>query len=213
MKNIISYRTEILCKTKLNSVNLFKAINEYALSTLNYYIGILKIEPEEFKKIDDMIRNILNQFSIFIKPSNKQRLYLPRSKLGRGLGSAEYKNEIMNLNLHNYLNRNGRSDRQDAIFKSESQNNSFLAGITKFLSIKYKSESVISEVKCLKSKQMEQLFELIQSKKEHCKFFRGMENEFVDLKRSATWFRNGNNKPQDEAAYCALQDRNIFMIK
>jgi len=34
-------RVERLCNTKLNAVNLFRAINEHAMSLLNYYVGVL----------------------------------------------------------------------------------------------------------------------------------------------------------------------------
>ncbi|XP_029654978.1 uncharacterized protein LOC115228548 [Octopus sinensis] len=39
----VKKRTTMLSKTKLNSVNLFHAINEYAISLYNYYIRIIKI--------------------------------------------------------------------------------------------------------------------------------------------------------------------------
>ncbi|XP_029656212.1 uncharacterized protein LOC115230137 [Octopus sinensis] len=77
-------RINNLATTKLNSGNLFKSINEHALSLYNYYIGLIDIDPTEFEVIDKKIRGILIQNKIHLKPANKERLYLPRNCLGEG---------------------------------------------------------------------------------------------------------------------------------
>lgn len=211
IKEVIANRVEILCQTKLNSRNLFAAINEFALSVLNYYIGVLKIEAIEFEEIDKMVRQILNRYSIHIKPSNKHRLYLQRNQLGRGLASAEQKNEVMNLNLFNYLNKNKRSERQNAILISEIKGHTFLSLIKEFLKIKYElKEDDDINGNYLKELQKNRLLREILNKQQHKKLFKSLENGFIDLKKSTTWLKIGNNKPQDEGAFCALQDRNIF---
>ena len=51
LKQKILMRIEALCTTKLNARNLFRGINEFAISTINYYIGILNYEPEEFEQL------------------------------------------------------------------------------------------------------------------------------------------------------------------
>src|SRR5699024_12782052 len=53
----VTERTAKLCQTKLNSVNLFKGINEFASSTVNYYIGLLPYEPKEFEEMDKQVRD------------------------------------------------------------------------------------------------------------------------------------------------------------
>ncbi|EQB60361.1 hypothetical protein NAPIS_ORF02078 [Vairimorpha apis BRL 01] len=67
----IKKRIDMLCKTNLNSTNLMRAINEYAMSLLNYYIGLLDIEPEFFKKLDHEIRQILILHGIHLQPACK----------------------------------------------------------------------------------------------------------------------------------------------
>ena len=49
LANKLLERTKKLCQTKLNAVNLFRGINEYALSTLNYYVGLLPYEQKDLK--------------------------------------------------------------------------------------------------------------------------------------------------------------------
>lgn len=52
-------RINKLCDTKLNAKNLFSSINEFSLSTLNYYIDLIPFEPEELQSIDNNVRRIL----------------------------------------------------------------------------------------------------------------------------------------------------------
>uniref|UniRef100_A0A6P6YDL4 Uncharacterized protein LOC113797228 n=1 Tax=Dermatophagoides pteronyssinus TaxID=6956 RepID=A0A6P6YDL4_DERPT len=88
-------RTEKLCQTKLNAKNLMHAINEYAISTINYYVGLLNYEMYEFDGIDQKIRNILQKHGVIRNASNIDRLYLARDELGRGLCNISEKAEIM----------------------------------------------------------------------------------------------------------------------
>ncbi|TBU09137.1 hypothetical protein CWI36_0058p0050, partial [Hamiltosporidium magnivora] len=46
-------RVERLCHTRLNAKNLFSAINQHAISLINYHIGIVRLEPAGFSKLDD----------------------------------------------------------------------------------------------------------------------------------------------------------------
>ena len=79
VRDEIINRTRRLCETKLNSKNLFKGINEHAISVINYHIGVLKLEPSDFTKLDDEIRKVLMDYKIHLQPANKERLYLPRA--------------------------------------------------------------------------------------------------------------------------------------
>ena len=121
-------RVEKLCKTKLNAKNLFKAINEFAISPINYFTGVVEIEPEEYKKIDDEIRQILNKHGVHKQPACKERLYLPRSELERGLEKVEYKSEQMILQLkQTFEQTKSRSLRREAILKAEREGQTHLS--------------------------------------------------------------------------------------
>ncbi|TBU10066.1 reverse transcriptase, partial [Hamiltosporidium tvaerminnensis] len=52
-------RVERLCHTRLNAKNLFSAINQHAISLINYHIGVLRLEPADFSKLDDAVRAVL----------------------------------------------------------------------------------------------------------------------------------------------------------
>ncbi|TBT97397.1 hypothetical protein CWI39_2972p0010, partial [Hamiltosporidium magnivora] len=78
-------RVERLCRTRLNARNLFQVINQHAISLLNYHIGVLRLGPAEFSKLDDAVRAVLVKNKIHLRSGCKERLYLPLKELGRGL--------------------------------------------------------------------------------------------------------------------------------
>ncbi|XP_040066760.1 uncharacterized protein LOC120840341 [Ixodes scapularis] len=88
-------RTRMLCKTKLNAANLFRGINEFALSTLNYCIGLLPFKPKEYETIDKEVRKILSEYKVTRNAANMDRLNLKRDQLGRGLACDDEKAKLM----------------------------------------------------------------------------------------------------------------------
>ena len=203
-------RTEALCNTRLNGKNLISAINEHAISLINYYTGLLKLEPNDFSQIDFKIRQILNKHGYYLQPACLERLYLPRSELGRRLKSIEFKSEQMLWQLFNSLNNSSStSTRRAAILKVEKYSKSHFYNIVEFLKIKYNLQSVI-DLKSLETAQKSILYSEIAKKTKHEKLFRIRSNELISIKKSSTWLKHGNIQPKDEAWYCHLQDRNMF---
>ncbi|TBU06507.1 hypothetical protein CWI38_2563p0010, partial [Hamiltosporidium tvaerminnensis] len=60
-------RVERLCHTRLNAKNLFSAINQHAISLINYHIGVLRLEPADFSKLDDAVRAVLVKNKIHLR--------------------------------------------------------------------------------------------------------------------------------------------------
>ena len=87
----------------LNSRNLFIAMNEYALSTLNYHIGLVDYTPEEFTDLDRKVRTELRIHRIHYQPASLERLYLPRKENGRGLINIEHNSEKILFTFGQYL--------------------------------------------------------------------------------------------------------------
>jgi hypothetical protein len=210
IKAEIRKRAESLCKTKLNAKNFFKAMNEHALSLINYYVGVLKAEPAHYKEIDDEIRNILTKYHIHLIPACKERLYLPREELGRGLHCIEFKSEQMLLQLKTTLEaRRSASLRRAAILKVERDNQTHLALIGAFLMSKYGSAEELTR-DTLTGLQKARLYSEIDKKTQHSKLYRARANSLVSIAETSTWLRHGNNNPRTESSLCSLQDRNLF---
>ncbi|KAF9763140.1 hypothetical protein NGRA_1476 [Nosema granulosis] len=76
IKAEIMRRVELLCMTKLNGVNMFRAINEHAISVINYHVVLLKLKPADYRKIDFEICQVLIKHHIHLQPTCKERIYL-----------------------------------------------------------------------------------------------------------------------------------------
>ncbi|TBU18736.1 hypothetical protein CWI38_0231p0040, partial [Hamiltosporidium tvaerminnensis] len=103
-------RVERLCHTRLNAKKLFSAINQHAISLINYHIGVLRLEPAYFSKLDDAVRAVLVKNKIHLCPRCKERLY-----------SVELRSEHMLLQLLDCLEKSKEiSTRRAAILKVEN---------------------------------------------------------------------------------------------
>ncbi|KAF7683042.1 hypothetical protein TCON_1747 [Astathelohania contejeani] len=74
---MIVYR---LCNSNVNAKNLFKAINEHAISLINYHIGLQHLEPADFAAIDQEVRLSLIKHNVHLKPGCKERKTLSPTK-------------------------------------------------------------------------------------------------------------------------------------
>jgi hypothetical protein len=203
-------RVESICKTRLNGKNTITAINEYALSVINYYIGAIPMEHADYLRIDDEVRKMLVKHKVHLQPSNTERLYLPRKEMGRGLGNIVNKSERMELQLFNTLNESkSTSLRRSAILHVMQEENSSTALIKPYLSIRYNIHNEIT-LEILEEAQKNLLYSEIKNKTRHEKLYRAKSNELVDLEKSSLWLTHGNVSAKDEAHLCYLQDRNLF---
>ncbi len=73
-----------------------------------------------------------------MQPACKERLYLPREEMGKGLQNVEFRSEHMLLQLKDTLEKSKHiSTRRAAILKVENDNKTHLSCINEFLKIKY----------------------------------------------------------------------------
>ncbi|KAI4293414.1 hypothetical protein PAPHI01_2688 [Pancytospora philotis] len=103
VKTEIRDRVTRLCQTRLNAKHLVKAINEHAISLINYYVGLLRLEPSDYAEVDFEVRQVLSAYGVHKQPACLERLYLPRTELGRGIHSVQFKSEHMLMQLNAYL--------------------------------------------------------------------------------------------------------------
>ena len=211
LKAELLLRVGRLCESQLNARNLIHGINEHAMSLLNYYVGVLRLEAGDFAELDHAVRQLLTKYAFHVQPACKERLYLPRAQLGRGLHSAEFRSEAMLLSLHDALRDGGvASTRRAAILHNEQEAKSHLALIRGYLAAKY-HVAAEATTQQLTEAQQNTLYGEIRKKLVHQRLYRAAENSAVSVEDSALWLRKGNIAPREEAALCALQDRNLFM--
>ena len=204
-------RLHKLCQTRLNSRNLFRAINEYALSILNYHIALVDYMEEEFEDIDLKIRTILRTYKIHYQPASLERIYLPRKENGRGLHNVVHKAEKITLAFNQYLSSPSHNIRKDAIWEMELKESSPTALIDKTLPNKYPElENVLITKKHLEAAQQKALKNRNASKILHSQFFTYQNDPIISQKDSPKWLRSGISSPQEEARSIFLQDRNVY---
>ena len=96
-------RMRKVLKTKLNSGNVFKAINTWEVSVVRYSAAFLGWSRLQLEEIDRRTRKLLTMHCEFHPKSNVDRLYLSRSEGGRGLIGVQETVEIAILGLRNYV--------------------------------------------------------------------------------------------------------------
>ena len=175
---------------------------------LNYYIGVINIEPEDYMALDQQIQQILVRNNIHKQPACKERLYIPRYELGRGLVSVEHKSELILMQLYNKFNAEFSTNlRRDAILKVEEKNKTHLSQILSYLKIKYDSKEKILDSRSLKEEQIKHLYSELNEKYNRKKLYNHKSSPLFSMKESFFWLRKGNIRAKDEAALCFLQDR------
>ncbi|KAF7682949.1 hypothetical protein TCON_1842 [Astathelohania contejeani] len=136
-------RVDRLCNSNLNAKNLFKAINENSISLINYHIGLQHFEPGDFAALDQEVRLFLIKHNVHLKPGCKERLYLARNEMGRGLHSVEMMSECMLLELWETLEKyKNISFRRAEILKDEEQEKTHLFLIKHYSRLRYSLEDV-----------------------------------------------------------------------
>ncbi|KAL0265725.1 UNVERIFIED_CONTAM: hypothetical protein PYX00_011440 [Menopon gallinae] len=202
-------RARRICVTGLNARNLFHAINEHAISLMNYYVGLVEFEPGEYEEMDWEILRILRKERIHFQQGNKERLYMARAQLGHGLTNVVFKSERMLLAMDGFLEeRKDSCRRKAAILAVERERAAHLGTIRRYLEEKY-SLGVV-EMKALVEKQKETLDGKTDAKCLHRKVLRTLKDSLVDARASSLWMTHGHLSPQEEAMLCYVQDRNVF---
>ena len=85
MKKEYYRRVRKVLETKLNSGNVFKAINTWAVSVARYSTAFLEWSRLQLEEVDMRTRKLLTMHNGFHPKSNVDRLYLSRSEGDREL--------------------------------------------------------------------------------------------------------------------------------
>ena len=82
-------RTRKLLETKLNSRNLIKGINTWAVPLVRYSGPFLKWTREELRQMDQRTRKLMTMHKALYPRDDVDRRYVSRKEEGRGLASIE----------------------------------------------------------------------------------------------------------------------------
>ena len=218
---VFKKRLKSILRTELNAKNLMIAIGEYATPVLSYTFGVLNWTEEEIKNIDIHVRKSLNLFRMFPIKSDIDRLYVPRPMGGRGLASIWDCYMCTMVRIGHYLT--GSTDQQT--FKCAEFDQKSLFSVTKKAkkftdSINFQTPTNLHEKPLLKQAKLishkfkeavqRDRFEKFTQKPQHGVFFRQLDDNALDQKKSMSWLNNCHMSPQSEGYICAMQELAIF---
>ncbi|CAK1595089.1 unnamed protein product [Parnassius mnemosyne] len=189
-------RLNLICKKQLNSRNLFKAINTFAIPILTYSFGVIKWWTQtELNALDRKVRTIMTSHRVHHPRSSVMRLYLPRKHGGRGFLSALTLHNREVRSLRNYfLSRADDPFYRDVIFCDK--------GLTPL--------SLANEQWQDPAVQSISDRETVWKEKElHGRFYKALYEPFVDTVASLHWLRFGDLFGEIEGFVCAIQDQVI----
>ena len=101
-------RTRKLLETKLNSRNLSKEINTWAVSLVRYVWPFLKWTRDELRQMDQRTRKLMIMHKALHPRDDVDRLYVLRKEEGRGLANIEDSVDTSIQRLEDYIEKHER---------------------------------------------------------------------------------------------------------
>ncbi|KAG0435826.1 Retrovirus-related Pol polyprotein from type-2 retrotransposable element R2DM, partial [Dictyocoela muelleri] len=199
-------RVESVLKCKLSSRNKVTAINEYAVSVLNYFVGLIEIDKSFCKELDKKIRKLMIELKFHFYDASIERLYLPRKQNGRGVKSTVDHVEVLSYNLSKYISEKNTVRKKIIIKCIESTPDSKILHYENHVYKKYKLIGN-ENTNDLKNIQIENLMIKLKEKALHGSFFKKIIEHGYSIKSNNEWILYGNQTASAEAFSFLLQDR------
>ena len=98
-------KTRKLLETKLNSRNLIKGINTWAVPLVRYLGPFLKWTRDELRQMDQRTRKLMTMHKALHPRDNVDRLYVSRKEGGRELASIEDSTDASIQRLKDYIEK------------------------------------------------------------------------------------------------------------
>ncbi len=214
-------RCKLLAKCPLTSRNLRIGVNEIGFSLLNYTAGIIDWSFKELEEFKEILIVILKENGMFVRNSNKLRIFRKNIEGGLGFTDASKGVETMVCKMFKKISTrctekfkmiyDNMGEVETVLSKSTERIKERCKGIT--LS-QEKEEQVdnleVKEELLLKIWYEKREEEYESLRKSHAKFSREELNAaWVDKKASNEWLRVGTNSGKVTARLMNIQDRNI----
>jgi hypothetical protein len=217
--HIASYTDTInkILKTYLSPKNKILAINQIAVSRLQYSFGVIEWSQKEINNIDVQTRKLLIKNKIFYKDQNHDRLYLPRAKGGMGLIEIDTAYKAAIVSLAQYI-RASNDANMSFILKHQEQRPASLSILKQADIFLNGEEEGVEEAtkrakkrrkKYINQQQHEGAERWLKSRRAG-PFAELMKNENIDEKASFEWLRRGILQYDGERIILAAQDQGLY---
>jgi hypothetical protein len=87
VKEEVTKRVKMLANSKLNDINLMRAINAKDIPVAAYPMNVCKFNKGELRELDQVVKRELRAKNMLARQSSDERLYMKRDQGGRGLKS------------------------------------------------------------------------------------------------------------------------------
>lgn len=178
-------RVRKVLKTKLNSGNITKAINTWAVALFRYGSGVIKWNKQELEAIDRKTRKLLNTYKGVHPRADVDRLYVARREGGRGLMGVE---EVVRYEEHSLTKY------------AENNPDGIMQTVVEYM--KETSEESISE---FKARQKKTRLDGWQNKIMHGQHVRQTKDQASE--DTWMWLTRGSLKRETESLIVAAQDQ------
>lgn len=194
---ITEYKRRItsICKTRLNSKNLIKAINSYGIPILTYSFGIINWYKTNIHSIERLTRTTLTKYNYHHPKSAIERLVIKRQDGGRGL-----------INIHTLWLK--QIQKLHTFFQSKTSTSEMHKAV---VSIDHNytplnlSKPLIAATVSLESQNA--LKESWSLKVLHGRHQLDLEQPHIDTEASNKWLALGSLFPETEGFISAIQDQ------
>lgn len=196
--NKFTTRMKQILNTGLNSKNIVKAINVYAIPVVTYSFGIISWSSTELESLERKVRVLLTKNRMLHPKSAIERQTLPRKRGGRGIVSLKLQHQKQCDNLRRYFHRRkDNSDLHRAVVRADR-------GLTVL-----KLNTEIQRERPNRSLEEEQQITQWRGKVLHGRYPAELQKEGVNHKASVLWLTDGFLYPETEGFYMAIQDEVI----
>lgn len=184
-----------LLKTKLNSLNLTKAINTYAIPVLSYSFGIVKWTNTDLDQLNRRIRVLMTRSRKHHPKACMERITLPRNQGGRGIQDIK---EFCYRQI---------SDLRAYFFKNESRgclHRIIVKADKNFTPLNFNQRS---NIQIPEDSTTREKIRLWSTKELHGRFYRFLYDDETDIPQSLQWAIQGYLNPETEGFLIAIQDQ------
>ncbi|KAL1446751.1 hypothetical protein WDU94_005638 [Cyamophila willieti] len=194
---VYATKLERVLKTKLNSINLVKAINGWAVACLSYTYGLLKRSQTDLEALDRQTRTLMTKYRIHHPRACVERLYLPRRYGGRGLLNIQKLHNSQVMKIKTYFNKS------EVKIHEIVKNHNF-----EYTALKKEHDEIFTN----SNEYVNQAIVTWKKKTLHGKYPQLLDETNTHKENSITYLKKGELYPETEGFITAIQD-NVIATK
>lgn len=195
LKRKYKHRLTLILKSRLNSKNMFRAINAYAIPVLTYSFGIVKWSNTDLEELNRLNRTKLTEHRKLHPNSCIERITISRDEGGRGLLDIQALHNAQIQDLRNYF-QNKTTSLHQAVVKADKQ----------YTPLNLGQENLQEDTHTFTTEQKKEKW---SRKALHGNHYSIIQHSNIDKQLSYKWLTTGQLFPETEGFVLAIQDNVI----